>query len=86
MNQSITIAGSLCSAWNRGADRLTNLISHGLLALTARLAVASIYFFSGRAKVDGLLSISDGTYALFREEYKVPLLPPELSAHMAAYA
>ena len=86
MNQSIAIAESLCGAWNRGADRLTNLISHGLLALTARLAVASIFFLSGRAKVDGLLSISDGTYALFREEYKMPLLSPEFAAHMAAYA
>ena len=86
MNQAIATAESLCSAWNRGADLLTSLISHGLLALTARLAVASIFFLSGRAKVDGLLSISDGTYTLFREEYKVPLLPPELAAHMAAIA
>ena len=73
-------------ALNRGADRLTTLISHGTLALASRLAVGSIFFLSGRSKVDGILTISDGAHALFREEYKVPLLPPELAAHMAAYA
>ena len=73
-------------ALNRGADRLTTLISHGTLALASRLAVGSIFFLSGRSKVDGILTVSDGAHALFREEYKVPLLPPELAAHMAAYA
>ncbi len=73
-------------ALNRGADRLTTLISHGTLALASRLAVGSIFFLSGRSKVDGILTISDGAHALFREEYKVPLLPPDLAAHMAAYA
>lgn len=73
-------------AWNWSADRLTRLISHGTLALASRLAVSSIFFLSGRSKVDGILTISDGAYALFRDEYKVPLLSPELAAHMAAYA
>ena len=30
---------------------------------------------SGRAKVDGWLSMSAGTYQLFADEYRVPLLP-----------
>ena len=41
---------------------------------------------SGRTKVEGFLTITEGTYTLFRDEYKVPLLPPELAAHMATYA
>jgi putative oxidoreductase len=73
-------------AWNRIADRLDALVSHGLLALAARAAVAAIFFLSGRTKVDGWLTISDSAYFLFREEYKLPLLPPELAAHLAAYA
>ena len=79
-------AAGLCGAWNHMADRLTGLVSPVLLALAARLAVGSIFYLSGRTKVDGVLTISNGTYALFREEYKVPLLPPEFAAHMAAYA
>jgi len=79
-------ARGLRGAWNRAANRLTSLVDHGLLALAARVAVASIFFFSGRTKVEGLLTVSDSAYTLFREEYKVPLLPPELAAHLATYA
>ena len=79
-------AGNLRGAWNRIADPLTRLIGHGPLALGARVAIAAIFFFSGRTKVDGLLGVSDSAYLLFREDYKVPLLPPELAAHLATYA
>jgi len=78
--------GGLRGVWNRLADRLTVLIGHWLLALGARVAIAAIFFLSGRTKVDGLLTVKDSAYLLFREEYKVPLLPPELAAHMATYA
>ena len=30
--------------------------------------------------------MTESAYTLFREEYKVPLLPPEIAAHLAAYA
>jgi len=72
--------------WNRLADRLTAWIGDGALSLGARVALGAIFFMSGRTKVEGFLTITDGTYALFRDEYKVPLLPPEVAAHMAAYA
>ena len=71
---------------NRFADLLGGAISHGVLALAARLSIAAIFFMSGRTKVDGWLTLTDGTYALFREEYKVPLLAPDIAAHLAAYA
>lgn len=76
----------LRGAWNRIADLLTSFVSHGLLALAARLAVGAIFFLSGRTKVEGFLTVSDNAYTLFREDYKVPLLPPEFAAHMATYA
>ena len=79
------VAG-LRGAWNGVADRLTSLVSHGLLSLAARVAVAAIFLLSGRTKVEGFLTVTDGAYTLFREEYKVPLLPPEFAAHAAAYA
>ena len=41
---------------------------------------------SGRTKVDGWLSVSENAVALFADEYRVPLLSPELAAHLATYA
>jgi putative oxidoreductase len=84
--RSSTPIGGLRGAWNRVADRLNAVASHALLALGARVAVAAIFFLSGRTKVEGFLTVNDNAYTLFREEYKVPLLPPELGAHLAAYA
>lgn len=76
----------LRGVWNRIAQVVEDLIGHSLLALASRLAIASIFFLSGRTKVDGLLTISDSAIYLFTEEYRVPLLPPQIAAHMAAYA
>lgn len=41
---------------------------------------------SARTKVEGWFTISDSAYALFRDEYKLPLLQPELAAQMATVA
>ena len=79
-------AHGLRAAWNRCADALTGLIDDSLLALAARLGLAGTFFLSGRTKVDGLLTVNDSAYTLFRDEYKVPLIPPEIAAHLAAYA
>lgn len=86
-NPLATVApGGLRAAWNRVADALERLIGHSLLALAARFALAGIFFMSGRTKVEGWLSVSDTAIALFTDEYEVPLLPPALAAHLAAYA
>ena len=74
------------AAWNRIADSASGWVGHSLLAFCARLALGAIFFLSGRTKVEGFLTLTEGTYALFREEYKVPLLPPEIAAHLATYA
>jgi putative oxidoreductase len=73
-------------AWNRTADALEGGIGHDLIALVARVAIAATFFQSGRTKVEGLIGVSESAYALFRDEYRVPLLPPELAAHLATYA
>lgn len=72
--------------WNRVADMLSGLVGHAGLAFIDRLAIGAIFFLSGRTKVEGVLTISDSAYALFREEYKLPLIPPEIAAHIATYA
>ncbi len=81
-----TPATGIIGLWNRIASQLNHWISHNLIALASRIAVAAIFFYSARTKVDGLLTIKDSTFTLFAEEYKVPLLPPEFAAHMATYA
>ncbi len=62
------------------------LTPHSLLALVHRVALAGIFWMSARTKVEGWFSISDSAYALFRDEYRLPLLPPELAAQMATVA
>ena len=72
--------------YNRVAVKLDDLVSHALLATVARVSMASLFLQSGRTKVDGWLHVSDGAVELFRDEYKLPVLSPELAAHVAAYA
>jgi putative oxidoreductase len=70
----------------RLADAAAWLTPHSLLALVNRVGIAAIFWMSARTKVDGWFSVSDSAYALFREEYRLPLLPPELAAQMATMA
>jgi len=76
--------------WSRPFDTLAaladRLLPDGVLALVARLGIASVFFLSGRTKVDGLLHVTDGTYSLFAEEYALPLIPSDVAAHLAAYS
>jgi putative oxidoreductase len=62
------------------------LLPDATLLLLDRVAVAAIFFLSGRTKVQGLFTIKESTYELFRSEYALPLVPPELAAQMAATA
>jgi len=91
MNSGTTTAVAVTAGgwtrWpNRLATRIERLIPDGLIALAARFALAGIFWQSGRTKVDGGLTVTDSAIELFREEYRLPLISPELGAHMAAYA
>lgn len=72
--------------WNRIADFLQHLLGDTFLCLVARFGIAATFFLSGRTKVEGFLTITPSTYELFRTEYRLPLLPPEIAAHLATYA
>ena len=72
--------------WSALTVQLERLCSHHLIALAARLGIAAVFWQSGRTKVDGWLTVNDSAIELFRTEYQLPLLPPELAAHLAAYA
>lgn len=70
---------------------------HAVLALLARFSIAAVFWKSGQTKIEGLAidlvngefslgwpRLSDSAVFLFREEYRLPLLPPELGATLAA--
>jgi len=57
-----------------------------LIALVIRFGIAGVFFLSGRTKVEGFLTIKPFTYTLFAEEYRVPLIPSDIAAHLATYA
>jgi putative oxidoreductase len=78
--------GRLRQRWEDIADLASRVIGHSFLALVARFSIAAIFFMSGRTKVSGILTITPGTYTLFREEYKIPVIPPEIAAHISAYS
>ena len=67
-------------------QRISAAIPDWPLTLLLRLGVAVPFFLSGRTKVEGLLTITPSTRYLFAEEYRVPLLPPDLAATLATYA
>jgi putative oxidoreductase len=55
-------------------------VPYSVLAIPLRLAVATVFWNSGTTK----LASWDTTLQLFADEYRLPLLPPELAAYMAA--
>ena len=59
-------------------QRAIGLVNRGapLIDVFIRLHVAEVFFRSGLVKLGNW----GGTLYLFREEYRVPLLPPELAA------
>lgn len=67
----------------RAPDRL---VPEWLIALVCRLGIAGVFFLSARTKVDGVITLKEETFTLFRYEYNLPLLPPEVAAYLATYA
>jgi len=55
-------------------------VPYSVLALPLRAAVATVFWNSGTEK----LADWNATLQLFRDEYKVPVLPPDVAAHLAA--
>lgn len=78
----------------RPYDHLVMLVSarapESLLLLFVRIALAGVFWRSGRTKVEegSWLSVSDSTLTLFGDDpfNKVPLLPSELAAYLTTYA
>ena len=81
-----------CIAW-------LERIPHSLVALCARVGIGATFWLSGQTKIEGLVldpvgmhaefgwpRLSEGALELFRSEYALPLIPPELAAPLAAFS
>ena len=77
---------SLVSLYRRAGQCAARLLPPGLLLLVTRFGIAAVFFRSGRTKVEGLLTITDSTYELFRTDYALPFMNPVLAAHVATYS
>lgn len=65
--------------WVDDAVRRLDAVPYSLLAIVLRLAVAQVFWSSAMVK----LSSWSSTLFLFQDEYKVPVLPPEVAAYLA---
>lgn len=82
-----------------GLIGLFERIPNTLIAFIARFSIAAVFWNSGQTKIEGFAinivsgdfvlgwpRLSDTAVALFQDEYKLPFLPPEVAAPMAALA
>lgn len=78
---------------------LLSRIPDSLIAFVARFSIAAVFWKSGQTKIEGLAidlvsgefrlglpQLSEDALYLFREEYRLPLIPPEIAAPLAATA
>jgi putative oxidoreductase len=68
------------------ASAARTLLPLSLLLLVQRLGIAAVFFMSGRTKIDGLLTVNDTAFELFRTEYALPLVKPQIAAYAATYS
>jgi putative oxidoreductase len=81
------------------AITLLERIPDSLIALLGRFSIAAVFWLSGQTKVQGFTlnivsgqfsidnpRLSDSVVDLFRDEYRLPIVPPEILAPMAAFA
>lgn len=72
--------------YGRFATLASAVLPKDAILLVQRLGIASIFFLSGRTKVDGLLTVNDTAFELFRSDYALPLIKPEIAAYLATYS
>lgn len=78
----------LTANYGRGVKMATGKVPEGLVLLFLRIAVAGIFWRSGRTKIadDSVFRISDTTYFLFENEYSGVPLPSDFAAVAATTA
>jgi putative oxidoreductase len=76
---SLSAKSGLLQAFVRARAALES-VPYALLALPLRAAIATVFWNSGTTK----LASWDTTLALFADDYKLPLIPPDIAAPIAA--
>jgi len=76
-------SGSGVISWLQAAVRWADKFPSWLLGLIIRVGIADVFWRSGQTKVSGW-HVTQTTVQLFRDEYKVPLLSPEIAANLAS--
>ncbi len=68
--------------YDRVTGWLAGPLAHAAMLLFVRIVLAGTFWRSGRSKIEegSWLTISDGTFDLFREDYSAVPLPPEFAA------
>ncbi len=85
---------------SKWSDRIFDLIPYAPVALLLRIVAAHPFFVSGQTKIEGPtiggkilgwelslqlpFALRDSTIALFENEYKLPVISPEVAAHLTA--
>ncbi len=69
----------------RAVAAVLDKIPQSLISLAARIFPAAVFWRSGQTKVEGF-HVTDNAIALFRDEYKLPLIDPALAANIAAFS
>ena len=78
---------------------ICNHTPQSLVAFVARFSIAAVFWKSGQTKIQGLSidivnldftlgwpRLSDSVISLFKDEYRLPLIAPEIAAPLAAFA
>jgi putative oxidoreductase len=79
-DKSLGLPGAMCAA-----AAILDRIPQSLISLAARVFPAAVFWRSGQTKVEGW-HLSDSAIDLFRDEYALPLIDPELAAKIAAFS
>jgi len=69
-------------AWLHRARALLETIPHDLIAVIARVSAGTVFWRSAMTKIDGF-SLKPSTFYLFANDYRLPLVPPEIAAYLA---
>ena len=83
----------------RRVTDMMGLIPYWVVAFLGRFSIAAVFWKSGQTKIVGFAldpfsgtfnfgipHLSDSAVFLFKEEYKLPFIPPEIAAPLAALA
>ena len=99
LRTAATADGGLVPGLIRQFNSLCTHIPNTLLALVARFSIAAVFWKSGQTKIQGIEidivnreftlgwpRLSASVVDLFRDEYRLPLVPAEFAAPLAAFA